>query len=41
MGGMGHMPEIIAAFVQPNEPAFEQLLKRLLRFYGSMEKAAC
>lgn len=36
-GGMGHMPEIIAAFVQPNEPAVEQLLKKaaeILRKHG-------
>lgn len=36
-GGMGHMPEIIAAFVQPNEPAIEHLLKKaaeILRKHG-------
>jgi hypothetical protein len=36
-GGIGHMPEIIAAFVQPNEPAIEHLLKKaaeILRRHG-------
>lgn len=27
-GGLGHMPEMIAAFVQPNDPAIERLLKK-------------
>ena len=36
-GGIGHMPEMIAAFVQPNEPAVEHLLKKaaeILRRHG-------
>ena len=36
-GGIDHMPEMIAAFVQPNEPAVEHLLKRaadILRKHG-------
>ena len=36
-GGISHMPEIIAAFVQPNEPAVEHLLKKaadILRKHG-------
>lgn len=36
-GGIGHMPEIIAAFSQPNEPAVEHLLKKaaeILRNHG-------
>lgn len=36
-GGIDHMPEIIAAFVQPNEPTIERLLKKtaeILRKYG-------
>ena len=36
-GGIGHMPEIIAAFVQPNEPAIERILKKaaeILRKHG-------
>ncbi len=36
-GGIGHMPEIIAAFVQPNEPAIDHLLKKtaeILRNHG-------
>jgi very-short-patch-repair endonuclease len=27
-GGMGHLPEMLAAFVQPNEPAVERILKQ-------------
>jgi hypothetical protein len=27
-GGIGHMPEMVAAFVQPNDPAVERLLKQ-------------
>lgn len=27
-GGMAHLPDMIAAFVQPNDPAVEQLMKR-------------
>jgi very-short-patch-repair endonuclease/KaiC/GvpD/RAD55 family RecA-like ATPase len=27
-GGLSHLPDLIAAFVQPNEPAVERLLKR-------------
>jgi len=26
-GGIGHLPEMVAAFVQPNEPAIDRLLK--------------
>lgn len=36
-GGIGHMPELIAAFVQPNEPAIDRLLKKaaeILRKHG-------
>jgi hypothetical protein len=36
-GGIGHMPELIAAFVQPNEPTVERLLKKaaeILRKHG-------
>jgi len=36
-GGIGHMPEIVAAFVQPNDPAVERLLKKaaeILRQHG-------
>ncbi|MBF0310352.1 MAG: DUF3320 domain-containing protein [Magnetococcales bacterium] len=27
-GGVGHMPEMVAAFVQPNDPAVDRLLKK-------------
>lgn len=27
-GGVGHMPEMLAAFVQPNDPAVERVLKK-------------
>lgn len=27
-GGVGHMPEMVAAFIQPNDPAVERLLKK-------------
>ncbi|BBK41748.1 hypothetical protein STVA_17680 [Allostella vacuolata] len=27
-GGIGHLPEMVAAFVQPNDPAVERILKR-------------
>ena len=27
-GGIGHMPEIVAAFVQPNDPVVERILKK-------------
>lgn len=30
-GGIGHMPEMIAAFVQPNEPAVDHVLKKAAR----------
>jgi hypothetical protein len=36
-GGIGHMPEMVAAFVQPNDPAVERLLKQtaeILRRHG-------
>lgn len=36
-GGLGHLPEMLAAFVQPNEPAVEQILKQaaaLLQRHG-------
>lgn len=36
-GGLSHMPDLVAAFVQPNEPAVERLLKKaaeLLRHSG-------
>ena len=36
-GGIGHMPEMVAAFVQPNDPAVERLLKgaaEILRSHG-------
>lgn len=36
-GGLSHLPDMIAAFVQPNEPAVERLLKQtaeVLRKYG-------
>lgn len=36
-GGIGHMPEMVAAFVQPNDPAVERLLKQaaeILRQHG-------
>ncbi|HEY0835619.1 MAG TPA: DUF3320 domain-containing protein [Azospirillum sp.] len=36
-GGLGHMPEMVAAFVQPNDPAVERLLKKaaeILRQHG-------
>ncbi len=36
-GGIGHMPEMVAAFVQPNEPAVERILKTaagILKKYG-------
>jgi hypothetical protein len=36
-GGLSHLPDMIAAFVQPNEPAVEQVLKQtaeILRKHG-------
>lgn len=36
-GGLSHLPDMVAAFVQPNEPAVERLLKRtadVLRKHG-------
>ncbi|MBF0284400.1 MAG: DUF3320 domain-containing protein [Magnetococcales bacterium] len=36
-GGIGHMPELAAAFVQPNDPAVDRLLKKtaeILRQHG-------
>ncbi|HEX2824757.1 MAG TPA: DUF3320 domain-containing protein [Burkholderiales bacterium] len=36
-GGLGHVPEMIAAFVQPNDPAVDRLLKKaadVLRQHG-------
>ncbi|WP_199229439.1 DUF4011 domain-containing protein [Azospirillum sp. TSO22-1] len=36
-GGVGHIPEMVAAFVQPNDPAIERLLKQaaeVLRLAG-------
>jgi very-short-patch-repair endonuclease len=36
-GGVGHMPEMVAAFVEPNDPAIERLLKsaaEVLRQHG-------
>ncbi|MBY0430047.1 MAG: hypothetical protein K2Q10_02530, partial [Rhodospirillales bacterium] len=36
-GGLGHMPEMAAAFIQPNDPAVERLLKataEILRRHG-------
>lgn len=36
-GGLGHIPEMVAAFVQPNDPAVERLLKATaenLRLHG-------
>ncbi|WP_142850879.1 DUF3320 domain-containing protein [Telmatospirillum sp. J64-1] len=36
-GGIGHMPEMVAAFVQPNDPAVDRVLKRaadILREHG-------
>ncbi|GAA0594263.1 DUF3320 domain-containing protein [Caenispirillum bisanense] len=36
-GGVGHMPELVAAFVQPNDPAVDRILKKaadILRDHG-------
>ena len=36
-GGIGHLPEIVAAFIQPNEPTIERVLKKaaeILRKHG-------
>lgn len=36
-GGLGHLPELLAAFVQPNDPAVERVLKKaamVLREHG-------
>lgn len=36
-GGIGHMPELVAAFVQPNDPAIDRILKKaaaILREHG-------
>jgi len=38
-GGIGHMPDMVAAFVQPNDPAVERLLKKtadVLRQHGKV-----
>jgi very-short-patch-repair endonuclease len=38
-GGIGHMPDLVAAFVQPNDPAVDRVLKRaaeILRQNGKM-----
>ncbi|HWR51849.1 MAG TPA: hypothetical protein VN428_12120, partial [Bryobacteraceae bacterium] len=31
-GGLSHLPEMAAAFVQPNDPAIERLLKKVAQF---------
>jgi very-short-patch-repair endonuclease len=36
-GGIGHMPDLVAAFVQPNDPAVDRILKKaaeILREHG-------
>ena len=38
-GGLSHLPDMVAAFVQPNEPAVERLLKQaaeILRKHGKL-----
>jgi len=37
-GGIAYMPEMVAAFVQPNEPAVERLLKKTADVLWSREK---
>lgn len=37
-GGIAYMPEMVAAFVQPNEPAVERLLKKTADVLRSREK---
>ncbi|CAK0749092.1 AAA domain-containing protein [Azospirillaceae bacterium] len=38
-GGLGHMPEMIAAFIQPNEPAIERLLKKVAEVLRENDKS--
>lgn len=39
-GGIGHMPDLVAAFVQPNDPAIDRILKKAATILREHDKSA-